>query len=116
MATVDYPPQLTSQAFMANRFSIEPGDNTILEQTDAGPPLGRARSTAAPDKLSGQIFLRDRQDYQVWTGFWRSVERHTSFNWVHPIERVVGEFRFAETPRIQSRGTGFVVDVEVYAL
>ena len=103
MATwpTELPQELSFQGFASTMPT-----GSVRVDMDAGPPYQRQRFTAAPEPISGSIWV-DADQYQVFMNFWRNSTAHGSlpFDWKHPITGVPVQMQFdvSNPPRISAK-------------
>ena len=115
MAIDDWP----IGGILHDSLQFTPGNNEILEETDTGPPRARKVSTAAPDRVRGDVLTKDSDESVRFLDFWENVGMSKPFNWVHPIRnKKETEAQFVAEPEFSPFGAdgGFRISIEVVFL
>lgn len=68
----NYPSSL-QENFNRGTFRRVPGNNVIISQTDIGPAKKRRRTTLRVDSISGNILLKDNDEWNTFFNWYTST-------------------------------------------
>ena len=98
-------PSTLQQLLSEANFSIAEGDTVIRSDMDIGPQKVRRRFTQGIDLLTASIYLTNAQ-YTIFKNFYRTSLNGgvLTFEFNHPIEGDLREYRFKAPPQFSSIG------------
>ena len=104
--------------FLEGTYVEETPDNTIRTQMDVGPAKTRQRSTSAPRKLGGTLYMTAAQ-VATHDTFFVTTTNHGSVTWDAPTAPRIGGskyFRYLKPPAYKAVGRGYHVSLQLEML
>lgn len=100
-------PVSLQQKLNESGFGISHGDTTIRSDMDIGPAKVRRRFTRGIDNISGSIWLTT-SEYTTFRYFYDTTLNGgvNRFEFNHPIDGTLKEYRFSSPPKYTSIGGG----------